>query len=136
MEQYTLVLMQRGEKWNPGAPEFMHVIKQHSAFLKEMTEQGKMAIAGPFPLSEPGELRGIEIFRVGAEQAAKLVQEDPTVKAGQLKPEIHPWITGKGASRCNNRLGGPGRNHSAALFPAARRLNCYFSKSTVFTGRS
>jgi len=96
MEQYTLVLMQRGEKWNPGAPEFMDVIKQHPAFVKEMTEQGKMAIAGPFPLSEPGDLRGIAIFRVGAEQAAKLVQEDPTVKAGLLKPEIHPWITGKG----------------------------------------
>jgi uncharacterized protein YciI len=73
----------------------MDVIKQRPAFVKEMTEQGKMAIAGPFPLSEPGELRGIEIFRVGAEQAAKLVQEDPTVKAGLLKPKIHPWITGK-----------------------------------------
>jgi uncharacterized protein YciI len=96
MEQYTLVLMQQGEKWDPGAPGFMDVMKQQPAFVRQMTEQGNMAIAGPFPLSEPGELRGVVIFGVGTEQAAKLVQEDPTVKAGLLKPEIHPWITGKG----------------------------------------
>jgi uncharacterized protein len=96
MEQYTLVLMQQGEKWNPDAPRFSDVMKQHPDFVKEMMERGNLAIAGPFPLSEPGDLRGVAIFRVGTEQAAKLVQEDPTVKAGLLKPEIHPWITGKG----------------------------------------
>jgi uncharacterized protein YciI len=95
-EQYTLVLMKQGEKWNPNAPEFMAVVKRHHALLKQMTEQGTLAIAGPFPLDDQGELRGVEIFRVGAEQAARLVQDDPTVKAGMLKPEIHPWGTGKG----------------------------------------
>ena len=95
-EQYTLVLLKRGEKWNPNAPEFMDVVKQHHALLKQMTEQGSLAVAGPFPLDDQGELRGVEIFRVGAEQAARLVQGDPTVKAGLLKPEMHPWGTGKG----------------------------------------
>jgi uncharacterized protein len=96
MEQYTLALMKRGEKWDPNAPGFMDVMKQHPAFVKQMTEQGKMAIAGPFPFTDPGELRGVTIFRVGTEESTKLAQDDPTVKAGLLKPEIHPWITGKG----------------------------------------
>jgi uncharacterized protein YciI len=96
MEQYTLVLMKRGQKWNPGGPGFMTVMKQHPAFVQQMMEQGKMAIAGPFPLSDAGDIRGIVIFRTGAEETAKLVQEDPTAKAGVLKPELHPWITGKG----------------------------------------
>jgi uncharacterized protein YciI len=95
-EQYTLVLMKRGDHWNPNAPEFMDVMKQHHAFVKQMTDQGNMAIAGPFPFSEQGELRGVAIFRVGAEQTAKLTQDDPIVKAGLLKAEIHPWGTGKG----------------------------------------
>jgi uncharacterized protein YciI len=95
-EQYTVVLMKRGDHWNPNAPEFMDVMKQHHAFIKQMTEQGNLAIAGPFPFSDQGELRGVAIFRVGAEQTAKLTQEDPIVKAGLLKPEIHPWGTGKG----------------------------------------
>ncbi len=96
MEQYSLVLMKRGDKWNPDAPGFMDVIKQHHAFVREMTAQGYMAIAGPFPLGDQGELRGVAIFRVGMEQTAALVKDDPIVKAGLLKPEIHSWITGKG----------------------------------------
>jgi uncharacterized protein len=95
-EQYTLVLMKRGDRWNPNAPEFMDVMKQHHAFVKQMTDQGNMAIAGPFPFSDQGELRGVAIFRVGTEQAAKLTQEDPIVKAGLIKAVIHPWGTGKG----------------------------------------
>jgi uncharacterized protein YciI len=96
MEQYTLVLLKSGEKWNPSALGFMDVIRQHHAVLQEMTEKGKIAVAGPFPLSDPGELRGVTIFRVGVEETAKLVRDDPLVKAGLLKTEIHPWITGKG----------------------------------------
>lgn len=96
LEQYTLVLMKQGEKWNPSAPGFMDVVKRHHALLLQMIEQGSLAIAGPLPLDDQGELRGVEIFRVGAEQAARLVQDDPTVKAGLLKPEMHPWGTGKG----------------------------------------
>ena len=96
-EQYALVLMKRGDRWNPNAPEFMDVLKQHHAFVKQMIDQGKIAIAGPFPLSDQGELRGVAIFRVGTEQTAQLTQDDPTVKSGMLKPEIHPWGTGKGA---------------------------------------
>ena len=96
MEQYTLVLLKSGEKWNPSAQGFMDVIRQHHAVLQEMIEKGKIAVAGPFPLSDPGELRGATIFRVGVEETAKLVRDDPTVKAGLLKTEIHPWITGKG----------------------------------------
>ncbi len=96
MEQYTLVLMKRGDKWKPDAPGFMEVMKQHHAFIKKMTDQGNLAIAGPFPLDDQGELRGVTKFCVGAEQTAKLTQDDPIVKAGLLKTEIHPWATGKG----------------------------------------
>jgi uncharacterized protein YciI len=91
-------------------------MKQHHAFIQQMTEQGTLAIAGPFPFSDPAnnpttdpktdpkanpttdpdDLLGVAIFRVGAEQTAKLTQDDPIVKAGFLKPEIHPWGTGKG----------------------------------------
>jgi uncharacterized protein YciI len=95
-EQYTMVLIKRGDHFNPNAPDFMDVMKQHHALVKEMTEQGKLAIAGPFPFSDAGELLGASIFQVGAEQTAKLLQDDPAVKAGLLKTEMHPWGTGKG----------------------------------------
>jgi uncharacterized protein YciI len=96
MEEYSLVLLKRGDKWDPNAPGFSDVMKQHRAFVQQIIAKGYLAVAGPFPLGDPGELRGVAIFRVGTEQTAKLVKDDPTVKAGLLKPEIHPWITGKG----------------------------------------
>jgi len=96
MEQYTLALMKSSDKWDPSGPGFTDVMKQHSAFMKQITEQGFLAIAGPFPFTDQGELRGVVIYRVGTEQTASLVKNDPIVKAGMLKPELHPWITGKG----------------------------------------
>jgi uncharacterized protein len=95
-EQYTLVLLKRGEHWNPSAPEFMDVMKRHHAYIKEITDQGRLAIAGPFAIGDQGELLGVSIFRVGVEQTMKLTEEDPIVKAGLLRTEMHPWGTGKG----------------------------------------
>jgi uncharacterized protein YciI len=95
-EQYAVVLMKRGANWNPNAPGFMDVMKQHSSFVKQMTDQGNLALAGTFPFSDQGELQEVAIFRVGTEQAAKLTRDNPAVKAGLLKTEIHPWGTGKG----------------------------------------
>jgi len=95
-EQYTLVLMKRGENWDPATTKVADVMKLHGPFIKQMIDQGNLAIAGPFPSDDPGGLRGVVIFRVGVEQTAKLLQDDPTVKAGLLKTEIHPWGTGKG----------------------------------------
>jgi uncharacterized protein YciI len=96
LEQYSLVLMKRAEKWKSDAVGFNFVVKGYPAFAKEMTARGYAAIAGLIPLSVPGDLRAITIFRVGPEQTATLVKDDPTVKEGLLKPEIHPWATGKG----------------------------------------
>jgi uncharacterized protein YciI len=96
MEQYSLVLMKRSVNWNPNTAGFIDAMKQYPAYLRQMTKQGNIAIAGQFPNSDEGELWGAAIFRVGTEQTAKLMQSDPTVQSGQLKTEIHPWATGKG----------------------------------------
>jgi uncharacterized protein YciI len=96
MEQYTLVLMKSGAKWNPSDARVMDVVKQHGAYLAQLTDQAKIALAGPFPFDDPGDLRGVVIFRVNSDETAKLVQDDPVIKADLLTSELHPWITGKG----------------------------------------
>jgi uncharacterized protein YciI len=96
MEQYTLVLMMRGDKWAPDTPEFADALKQHRASVEQWTAQGQIAIAGLFPVNVPGELRAVAIFCVGADQTATLLKSDPAVRGGLLNPEMHPWITGKG----------------------------------------
>jgi uncharacterized protein YciI len=94
MEQYTLALMNRGEKWDPASPAYQELVKPHLALIGKLVEQGSLVLAGP--LRDEGGLKGIFIYSVGAEQAAMLAQDDPLVKAGYLKPEMHPWITAKG----------------------------------------
>jgi len=96
MQRYTLVLVMSGDKWNPDAPGFAEALKPHAAFLHDMIAQGKIALVGRFPFSEPGDLRGVVIYRVALEEAKKFAEDDPAVKADLLKPEAHPWITGKG----------------------------------------
>jgi uncharacterized protein YciI len=96
MQQYSVVLMRRGNRWSDKAGDATDLVKQHAAFVKSMTERGNIAVAGLFPVSDPGDLLGVTISRVGAEQTAKMMDEDPLVNGGVLKPEIHPWITAEG----------------------------------------
>lgn len=92
MLQYTLVLLKRGD----GGPRVQDVMKQQAAFVKEMTEQGNVAIGGTWTSSAESDLQGVMIFRGASAETEKLVQTAPAVKAGVLKPELHPWITAKG----------------------------------------
>lgn len=94
MEQYTMIFLRKGEKADAKAAGSDKAMKQHAAFVKKMTEGGKIALAGPFPAG--GELQSVEIFRVGTEATTRLAQTDSAVKAGLLTIEIHPWISGKG----------------------------------------
>jgi uncharacterized protein YciI len=94
MEQYSVVLLHRGEKWNPNSPVYQQALQQHLALINKLIVEKKVAVAGP--LQGDGKLGGIFIYTVGAEQATKLAQEDPFVKANFLKFEVHPWITATG----------------------------------------
>lgn len=94
MEKYTLVLIRGGDNWDPKAAAFQDAAKQHLAYARKMMDQGTIALAGPFTDNAP--LKGVYIFTVDAQQAAKLVADDPMVKAGFFKPEPHPWITAHG----------------------------------------
>jgi uncharacterized protein YciI len=96
MEQYTLVLMKRGDKWDPRTPSVSETLEQHYAFLNKMTSEENVAVAGPFPVNSHTDLNGVAIFRVGVAKTNQLLQDDPAIKSGMLVPEAHPWITGKG----------------------------------------
>lgn len=91
MEQYTLVLVYGGAAWDPKSPPPQETLKQHLAYVHKLMDQGTLALAGPFGDNAP--LKGIYIFTADMEQAARLVADDPMVKAGFFKPEPHPWIT-------------------------------------------
>ena len=94
MQQYTMVLMNGTDKWDMNSPTFQEVASRHPAATAKLVEQGSLALAGA--IFDEGNLKGIFIFRVGAGETAKLMQEDPVMKAGYATPELHPWITAAG----------------------------------------
>jgi uncharacterized protein YciI len=49
LEKYTLLLAHQGDHWDPKSPAFQDVVKQHVAYLKDLMQQGSLALAGPFP---------------------------------------------------------------------------------------
>jgi len=99
LEPYQLVLLQRPEHPREYPQEKLDEIqKAHIAHLRELAEAGKLLVAGPVGDQPDPRLRGLELFRVGSlEEARKLAEDDPAVKAGRLEVVVMTWYTEKGA---------------------------------------
>lgn len=62
----------------------------HLKNIMRLANEGKLIVAGPFLDNQP--IRGIFIFNVSTvEEAKKLTETDPAIKAGSLVMELHPW---------------------------------------------
>jgi len=99
MEKYYLVLLKRPAtpvKLEAAALEALQ--KRHLDHLRGMYLAGKMVVAGPFDEQKDPTLRGLCLYRVGnLEEARKLAEEDPMVRAGRLEVEVLAWWVEKGA---------------------------------------
>lgn len=95
MTTYQVAFLKRGPKWTPkSTPETQKLQEAHMAHIGAMAKSGKLILAGPF--SDGGELRGMFVFKASAEEAKQLAEQDPTVKAGRLVLEWHPWYSPEG----------------------------------------
>lgn len=99
MEKYYVVFLKRP----PTAPTLdeaaAHALQaQHLAHLRAMYEAGKLVLAGPFDEQRDQTLRGMCLYRVASsEEARRLAEADPAVKAGRLAVEVLAWWVEKGA---------------------------------------
>ncbi|GJM24481.1 MAG: hypothetical protein DHS20C16_08960 [Phycisphaerae bacterium] len=91
MTQYFVGVLYRGEKWSPQVTEEVTELqKAHLANIGRLADERKLVMAGPF--GDGGDMRGLFFFDVKTmEEAQKLVDTDPAVKAGRLRVELHPW---------------------------------------------
>jgi len=91
-----LGFLSRGPKWTPEkTPASEELQKAHLANINRLAETKKLVVAGPFGGS--GTLRGIFVFRVDSlDEARKLAETDPAVKAGRLAIEMRPWLVPDG----------------------------------------
>lgn len=97
-EQYQVVILRKGDNAEKISQDaVMEIQKQHLAHLRKMGESGKMVIAGPLGDQQDKNLRGMCVYRVGSiDEARKLAEDDPAVKAGRLRVEVMTWYVEKG----------------------------------------
>jgi uncharacterized protein YciI len=93
----------RRHKENPREPEDMGVhpflllfgasrgdLQAHTQYVDGLRRAGKLMAAGP--VEGDGELQEILIFRrIPDDEARRLVEGDPAVQSGRLRPEFHRW---------------------------------------------
>jgi uncharacterized protein YciI len=97
MERYSLVFLRRPANGGPKVADPEGLQRQHIGHLQAMARAGKMVVAGPFDDQTDPRMRGMCLYSVGLEEARRLAQEDPAVKAGRLEVEVISWWVEKGA---------------------------------------
>ena len=89
---YYLGLLYKGPVRTQSADESAKIQSAHLQHLESLYKQGILLIAGP--MGDDGDLRGIVVLKVKSlEDAQTLVNNDPAVKAGRLRVELHPWMS-------------------------------------------
>jgi len=94
MTTVYLGLLVRGPRfndWDEKPDEMARLQAAHQAHIEEMFRTGRAIVAGP--LTDDGFLRGALIFRAETlNEAAAFALTDPSIQAGRLVLEIHPWM--------------------------------------------
>ncbi|MGH1385000.1 YciI family protein [Kordia sp.] len=95
MQQYFMAFLKKGKNREQSKRTADSLQRLHLAHLKKMYDLGYADISGPF--GDLGDIRGVTIYNVPTlEMADSLANSDPSVKAGRLEIELHPWWAGKG----------------------------------------
>lgn len=90
VEPYYIAFLLKGARWNDtlGA-EVADLVPRQLAFIREQVQAGRYLLAGP--ITDDGPLVGMSIIAAdNLAEALAIASEDPGVKAGRLKVEVHP----------------------------------------------
>ena len=97
MKRYWMVFLKKGPHRDQDSVTAAKLQEGHLANINRLASLGKLVVAGPF--GDDGDLRGIFILDCKDEEEVKqLCLSDPSIKAGRMILEIHPWWTAKGGS--------------------------------------
>jgi uncharacterized protein YciI len=90
MKVYVMAFLRSGPNRLKDSAARAELQKAHLKNIARLVDEGKLIIAGPFMDDQP--IMGIFIFNVATvEEAKKLTETDPAIKAGSLVMELHPW---------------------------------------------
>lgn len=91
MKKYVFCILKTGPANITDKAKKDSLFAGHMSNIGRMADEGKLAIAGPF-MKNDRQYRGIYIFNVSTiEEAEKLTQSDPAIKAGVFVVELTEW---------------------------------------------
>lgn len=98
-DSVTLLLYLRCEDAPSHSDEELNEIQDgHLAHLRAMGEAGYALTAGPFDAQSDDKFRGLVFFTVSPDEALRLTENDPAVKAGRLRADVMTWYHEKGSA--------------------------------------
>ncbi len=90
MKKYVIAFLKSGKTKIEDEAKRNELQKAHLKNIQRLADEGKLVVAGPFLDKQP--IRGIYIFNVSSiEEAKQLTETDPSIQAGTLEMELHPW---------------------------------------------
>ena len=98
-DSYELVLLRRAPDRPEVDDETAELLqRQHLGHFANMRDAGYLKVAGPLGEGPDESLRGICVYQVGSvEEARRLAEIDPAVRAGRFEVVVMKWYTAKGA---------------------------------------
>lgn len=93
LEAFELVLLRRPADAPPHDDATLERIqREHIAYHVALRESGRVVTNGPVSDQADESLRGLTFYRVGSlEEAQRLAEQDPSVRAGRLAVDVMRW---------------------------------------------
>lgn len=93
MKNYVFCILKTGSNTTATKEERQKYFEGHMANINRLAKEGKLVVAGPF-MKNDRNYRGIFIFNcTTVEEAQKLVETDPAVKAKIFEVELTLWYS-------------------------------------------
>src|SRR3954471_10661118 len=93
----TVVYLRRGDHPpaldEDGSTALHHA---HLAYLGGLTERGIIAVNGPLLDQSDPSMRGMSIYTVSVDEARRLAEDDPAVRAGRFRVDVARWCVAAG----------------------------------------
>lgn len=101
MRKYVMAFLKRGPNRDRSKEEADALQMAHMENIGRLAEEGLLSLAGPF--LGGGDLRGIYVFNVDSiEEAERLTNTDPAIKAGSLTMELIEWYGSAALMKVND----------------------------------
>jgi uncharacterized protein len=101
LEAYELVVLRRPTDATPYDDATLERIqREHLAYHAELRAAGQVVTNGPLTDQPDESLRGLTFYRTGSlDEARRLAEADPAVKAGRLAVDVMTWYCPAGTMR-------------------------------------